>query len=119
MALTHDFVETHAVGVEVDGVTLEGDLNVPEKARGVVLFAHGSGSSRLSSRNRFVATELNRSGLATLLMDLLTREEEEVDEYTAELRFDIEMLAQRLVGAIAWLEEQDATRGLPVGLVGA
>lgn len=98
---------------------LEGDLVVPDGATGVVLFAHGSGSSRFSSRNRFVAEELRGGGLGTLLLDLLTREEEAVDVRTAHLRFDIDLLAGRLVDAIAWLSRQDETRDLEVGLFGA
>ena len=98
---------------------LEGDLVVPEGATGVVLFAHGSGSSRFSSRNRFVAEQLRAGNLGTLLIDLLTRAEEAVDMRTAHLRFDIDLLAGRLVDAIAWLSQQDATRDLRVGMFGA
>ncbi|MFN2566814.1 MAG: dienelactone hydrolase family protein [Gemmatimonadaceae bacterium] len=101
------------------GVTLEGTLAIPPDARGVVLFAHGSGSSRYSPRNRFVAEALRAGGLATLLVDLLTAEEEVVDTRTRHLRFDIGLLAQRLVGAIDWLAEQPETRDLDVGLFGA
>jgi dienelactone hydrolase len=86
---------------------------------GVVVFAHGSGSSRFSSRNRFVASVLEQAGLATLLMDLLTRDEEVVDQLTAHLRFDIELLAERLVAATDWLAEQDDTTDLPIGYFGA
>jgi len=100
-------------------VTLEGNLDVPPKARGVVLFAHGSGSSRHSPRNRFVATKLQEWGLATLLIDLLSREEEEVDARTARLRFDIGLLAERLAGATGWLAEDADTRGLKIGYFGA
>jgi putative phosphoribosyl transferase len=92
---------------------------VPERAGGVVLFAHGSGSSRASPRNRSVAWYLNGIGLATMLVDLLTPDEEQVDQQTAELRFDIPMLARRLVGVARWLGEQDRTAGLPLGLFGA
>ncbi len=98
---------------------LQGDLIVPKGATGVVLFAHGSGSSRFSSRNRFVAEQLRSGNLGTLLIDLLTREEEAVDMRTAHLRFDIDLLAGRLVDAVAWLSEQDATRDLRVGMFGA
>ena len=108
-----------AVRVPVGATELEGDLAVPAGARGVVLFAHGSGSSRFSSRNRYVAAELNALGLATLLVDLLTRDEEEAERYTGHLRFDIGMLADRLVAAIRWLGEHPSTRTLPVGLFGA
>jgi pimeloyl-ACP methyl ester carboxylesterase len=98
---------------------LEGDFVVPEGATGVVLFAHGSGSSRFSSRNRFVAEQLRAGNLGTLLIDLLTREEEAVDMRTAHLRFDIDLLAGRLADALAWLSQQDATRDLRVGMFGA
>ncbi len=101
------------------GPTLEGTLTVPANALGVVLFAHGSGSSRHSPRNRHVAGVLQASGFGTLLVDLLTPQEEVVDLRTAELRFDIGLLAERLVGAIAWLGDEEATRGLRVGLFGA
>src|SRR5688500_13198128 len=87
------------IRIPAQAVALEGDLGLPADARGVVLFAHGSGSSRHSSRNRFVAGELNRAGLATLLFDLLTAEEEQVDARTAHLRFDIALLAERLASA--------------------
>jgi putative phosphoribosyl transferase len=102
-----------------DSVRLEGELVIPEGSRGVVLFAHGSGSSRFSPRNRFVAAELQAGGLGTLLLDLLTPAEEAVDLRTRELRFDIGLLADRLVAAIAWLREGEATRDLPIGLFGA
>src|SRR5256885_2764118 len=107
------------VHVDANGVTLDGNLIVPERATGVVLFAHGSGSSRFSSRNRYVAQVLRDGGLGTLLIDLLTAREEEIDERTAHLRFDITMLATRLVGATQWLAEQEETRRLNVGLFGA
>lgn len=92
--------EGSIVRVEAGPVTLEGMLAVPEDARGIVLFAHGSGSSRHSPRNRYVAGELREAGLGTLLIDLLTSEEEAVDNRTREYRFDIGMLAERLVGAV-------------------
>lgn len=107
------------VHVPAGGVILEGNLGVPPNARGVVLFAHGSGSSRHSSRNRFVARGLREAGLATLLVDLLTSEEEAVDLHTRHLRFDIGMLAERLTGAIVWLAGESETRDLPVGIFGA
>jgi len=100
-------------------VSVEGDLVVPEQALGVVLFAHGSGSGRLSPRNRFVAQHLQDVGFATLLMDLLTDEEAEVDALTGLLHFDILLLSQRLIAAIDWLGRQPLTAGLPVGLFGA
>jgi putative phosphoribosyl transferase len=105
--------------IPVAGVALEADVTVPERARGVVLFAHGSGSSRHSPRNRYVAAELGRAGLATVLADLLTPDEERLDARTAKLRFDIERLAVR-TGALAdWISEQEPTAGLGVGLFGA
>ena len=107
------------IRVATGRVTLEGTLATPEGARGVVLFAHGSGSSRHSPRNRSVAEVLRHGRLATLLVDLLTPEEEAVDARTRHLRFDIELLAERLVGAIDWLAQQPETRGLTVGLFGA
>ena len=82
------------VSVSIDSVTLEGNLGIPEGAEGIVLFAHGSGSSRYSPRNRFVAGVLRQGGLATLLMDLLTPEEGDIDRYTRHLRFDIDLLAE-------------------------
>ena len=104
--------------MNVGGAALIGDLTVPPAVCGVVLFAHGSGSSRHSPRNRFVAGELNKVGLGTLLLDLLTADEEAVDERTAEHRFDISLLAGRLVAAIDWLRHYSATAGLPIGLLG-
>ena len=98
---------------------LEGDLEIPDGATGVVLFAHGSGSSRFSSRNRYVAQQLRNGGLATLLIDLLTPQEEAVDNRTAHLRFDIDLLADRLVGAIEWLAREPSTTKLRVGMFGA
>jgi dienelactone hydrolase len=100
-------------------VTLEGNLSLPDGARGVVLFAHGSGSSRHSHRNRHVARLLNEAKLATLLIDLLTSEEEAIDLWTARLRFDIGLLAKRLVGATDWLTQHADTRDLRVGYFGA
>jgi putative phosphoribosyl transferase len=101
------------------GVALEGNLAVPPGAAGVVVFAHGSGSSRHSPRNRAVAGELREGGLATLLIDLLTSEEENVEEETAHLRFDIDLLAERLVDATDWLGKGGETRNLPVAYFGA
>jgi putative phosphoribosyl transferase len=107
------------VGIETDDVLLEGNLLVPDSATGVVLFAHGSGSSRFSSRNRYVAEELRAAGVGTLLIDLLTQKEEQIDMRTAHLRFDIGLLAGRLAGAIEWLERGAQTATLKVGLFGA
>ncbi|HEY2832081.1 MAG TPA: alpha/beta fold hydrolase [Sporichthyaceae bacterium] len=101
------------------GDVLTGDLAVPESAHGVIVFAHGSGSSRHSPRNRMVAEALRERGLATFLMDLLTSDEEEVDLRTGQLRFDVELLADRLNAAMSWLAERPATAGLPVGYFGA
>src|SRR5579884_3294567 len=106
------------VQVQAGPVTLDGDLAVPEGARAIVLFAHGSGS-RLSPRNRHVAGVLRSAGLATLLTDLLTREEEEIDTRTARLRFDIPLLARRLVAVVDWLRRAPSTASLRVGLFGA
>ncbi len=107
------------VAVRAGRVTLEGSLELPDGAAGVVLFAHGSGSGRHSPRNQFVAARLRQAGLGTLLVDLLTEREEEIDAHTAHLRFDIGLLADRLAGAIDWLAAQPATAGLGVGLFGA
>jgi putative phosphoribosyl transferase len=101
------------------GVVLEPDIEIPELARGVVLFAHGSGSSRHSPRNRYVAAELHDAGLATVLVDLLTPEEEQIDARTGRLRFDIRLLAQRVAVLSDWLSEQEPTADLGVGLFGA
>src|SRR5579863_5588268 len=103
------------VDVRLDLVKLEGNLSVPKNPTGVVLFAHGSGSGRTSPRNRFVAKELNQKGIATLLFDLLTLEEEEVDEQTAHLRFDISLLSQRLVQTTDWLLKNSKIANLTVG----
>jgi len=111
--------EERLVRVAAGRVTLEGNLSLPEGARGIVLFAHGSGSSRHSSRNRYVARLLNEAKLATLLVDLLTAEEEAVDLRTAHLRFDIGLLAERLVGATDWLTRHPDTRHLRIGYFGA
>jgi pimeloyl-ACP methyl ester carboxylesterase len=107
------------VRVPVGTIELEGTLSVPVDPLGIVLFAHGSGSSRYSRRNRFVAEQLRAGRLATLLIDLLTAGEEAVDLQTAELRFNIELLAERLVGATDWLAQQPATGALRVGYFGA
>jgi len=100
-------------------LSLAAILTIPVDAQGIVLFAHGTGSSRHSPRNQFVARFLNEARLATLLLDLLTPDEEEVDTRSHRLRFDIEMLATRLVGAIDWLTHQNDTRPLNIGLFGA
>src|SRR3954447_2073213 len=105
------------VHVTIGPITLDGNLLVPPDASGIVLFAHGSGSSRFSSRNRYVASVLREANLGTLLIDLLTPREEQRDNITAELRFDIGMLADRLVGTAEWLHGQHANA--KIGLFGA
>lgn len=105
--------------VKIPPVGLSGDLILPERAGGLILFAHGSGSSRHSPRNRYVASVLQGGGFGTLLLDLLTDAEEEVDLRTRHLRFDIGLLAGRLTDAIDWLRENPATRDLLVGYFGA
>jgi len=101
------------------GVTLDADMVVPQPARGLVLFAHGSGSSRHSSRNRHVAGELQTAGLATVLADLLTPEEEQADVRTGALRFDIDLLSGRVTALTDWLVEQERLADLGIGLFGA
>ncbi|NLF31159.1 MAG: hypothetical protein GX591_09770 [Planctomycetes bacterium] len=108
-----------AVEIRVEGVALLGDLAVVPDALGIVIFAHGSGSSRFSPRNRFVAEVLQDARIATLLMDLLTTDEETVDNRTSRLRFDIPMLADRVIAATDWARREGELRGLPVGLFGA
>ena len=111
--------EEHSVQVSAGLITLEGNLGVPDGARGIVLFAHGSGSGRHSPRNRLVAGVLNHGGLATLLLDLLTPLEEAVDRDTGLLRFDVDLLAERLVAATDWLAAEPRSAGLTVGYFGA
>lgn len=110
---------TQAVVVGAGRVVLDGDLTVPDQALGIVIFAHGSGSGRKSPRNRIVAEWLNDAGLATLLFDLLTAEEDQIDRWTREYRFDIPRLGERLTGAVDWVSGHDATSDLPIGLFGA
>ena len=112
-------VEDRLVRVTAAPVSLDGNLSLPEGSRAIVLFAHGSGSSRHSSRNQHVARLLNEAGLATLLIDLLTPDEEVIDARTAHLRFDIDLLAERLVGATDWLTQYPDTQNLPIGCFGA
>ena len=107
------------VSMAFEGLSLDGFLTVPEQAKGLVVFAHGSGSSRFSQRNRFVAEILNEAGIATLLFDLLTPEEEDIDQRTREFRFDIDLLTDRLIGVIDWMSRNAATAGFPIGLFGA
>jgi putative phosphoribosyl transferase len=107
------------VSIEFEGFTLAGSLAIPKPSKGIVIFAHGSGSSRFSRRNRFVAETLNDAEIATLLFDLLTPEEEDIDQRTRELRFDIGLLTDRLIGVIDWVCRNEATAAFPIGLFGA
>ncbi len=107
------------ITVRAGAVKLEGNIFIPKNAQGIVLFAHGSGSSRHSPRNKYVAEVLNKAGLATLLIDLLTQQEEKIDDQTAQLRFDIDFLAQRLIGATDWLLKNNETKNLNIGYFGA
>jgi dienelactone hydrolase len=107
------------VRIPAGRVTLNADLVVPIDARGIVLFAHGSGSSRHSPRNQFVARVLHQNDIATLMMDLLTPEEERVDNQTRELRFDIDLLAKRLIDVVDWTTAQPTLANFPIGLFGA
>jgi pimeloyl-ACP methyl ester carboxylesterase len=110
--------DEQTVRVPVEGALLDGDLVVPSGATGVVLFAHGSGSSRFSPRNRYVASVLQRT-LATLMLDLLTPDEEETDRHTMAFRFDVDLLGERLVHATRWLRTQPRTRALAIGYFGS
>src|SRR5881392_3613632 len=107
------------VQIHAEHAVLSGNLTIPKGATALVLFAHGSGSSRHSPRNQFVARTLNDAGLATLLFDLLTQKEEAIDMQTRELRFDIHLLAERLVHATKWAKEQEQTRDLGIGYFGS
>ncbi|MFP3895998.1 MAG: dienelactone hydrolase family protein [Anaerolineales bacterium] len=107
------------VHVPTDGATVEANLSIPDGAEGIVLFAHGTGSSRHSPRNNFVADELRDGGLATLLIDLMTPEEKDLDRRTRQVRFDIDRLARRVVGATDWLLEQEETQNLNLGYFGS
>lgn len=106
---------TQAIEIPVSGARLQGDLTVPEKVQGLVIFSHGSGSSRKSLRNRFVAAQLQKKSLATLLLDLLTEQEDEVYE----TRFDIDFLSRRLLEVVDWTMKNPSTKGLHIGLFGA
>lgn len=112
-------IERSSISIPAGEVVLNGDLNIPENPAGIVLFAHGSGSSRLSPRNRYVAQVLNEYSLATLLVDLLTAQEEQEDELTRRLRFDINLLAHRLIAITDWLASPQEARGHGIGLFGA
>jgi len=115
-----DSITVHTdVDIDLGPLRLQGILGRPGEARGIVVFAHGSGSGRRSPRNQFVATVLNEAGFATLLFDLLTAEEEEREQYTRHLRFDIALLAERLFGTTLWLGAQPSLKSLPVGYFGA
>jgi putative phosphoribosyl transferase len=109
----------HSVDIPVGEATLDGDLHIPPQARGLVLFAHGSGSSRHSPRNQYVAQVIRTAGIGTLLFDLLTPEEERIDLRTPYLRFDIYLLAGRLEEVTAWAADTDATEHLRIGYFGA
>jgi dienelactone hydrolase len=108
-----------AIDIPSGKIRLEGELKLPQGATGVVLFAHGSGSSRHSPRNQYVARVIRDAGVGTLLFDLLTKQEEAIDAYTGELRFDIEFLAKRLIDATNWITTQPATQHLRIGYFGA
>ena len=112
-------IATHAVAIPSGKVVIHGDLTIPVGARGIVVFAHGSGSSRMSRRNRWVAAELNWGRMATLLVDLLTADEAALDQRTGEFRFDIQLLSRRVVDAIDWVGREPALRTLPLGVFGA
>jgi dienelactone hydrolase len=107
------------VTIEAGQAAVAGSLSIPDQARGLVIFAHGSGSGRHSPRNRAVAASLSASGLGTLLLDLLTAEEEARDRQTAELRFDVRLLTWRLLAAVGWAARNPETARLPIGLFGA
>ncbi|QBQ53139.1 alpha/beta hydrolase [Nitrosococcus wardiae] len=113
-------VQARPMQIQAGEISLEGDLAIPKGgASGLVIFAHGSGSSRLSPRNRLVAETLNGAGLATLLFDLLTPEEQEVDQQTGRLRFNIDLLAERLISTLDWVKQQPELQNLRIGLFGA
>lgn len=105
--------------IQLDNLVLHGDMRLVPDALGLVIFVHGSGSSRFSPRNRYVAAQLNQRGLATLLLDLLTEQEQKIDEDTSEYRFDIPMLATRTIQVTQWVRSQPNLTSLPIGLFGA
>jgi putative phosphoribosyl transferase len=119
MAIARPLSQALTLRIPIDGMTLYADLAIPVEAHGIVLFAHGSGSSRHSPRNQFVARVLQQSDFGTLLMDLLTEKEEAVDNQTRELRFDIGLLARRLTATVDWLSAQPSYSKLPIGVFGA
>ena len=116
---SHASIRQSEVSIPAAETVMEGMLSLPGNPTGIVAFAHGSGSSRFSPRNRFVAESLNDGNLATLLFDLLTAEEQRADEVSGHLRFDIELLALRLTEAVDWLGRLEAIRGVSIGLFGA
>ncbi|EKD71914.1 MAG: hypothetical protein ACD_46C00066G0003 [uncultured bacterium] len=109
----------HPISIPCDDVTLEGLLHIPQHTRGMVIFAHGSGSSRFSKRNQYVAHTLQKKQFATVLFDLLTAEEDEIDSQTSQYRFDIDFLANRLIAATRWIEKNPVLNKLSVGYFGA
>ena len=111
--------EAMAIRIQAGDVVVDGDLAIPRDAAGLVIFAHGSGSSRFSARNRTVASALQAAGFATLLLDLLTPQEEAVDEFTREYRFDIERLGRRVVAAVDWVAQDARVADLPIACFGA
>jgi dienelactone hydrolase len=116
--MTSEPIQTH-VHIPVANFELAGELVVPSNAKGIVIFAHGSGSSRLSPRNQYVAQVLQHANIATLLLDLLTKQEETIDSVTGHLRFDIPFLASRLKEAVSWVEHDDRAKDLNIALFGA
>lgn len=116
---TYEVNTEYPITIPSDGVTLSGTLTIPQNAKGIVLFAHGSGSSRHSNRNQYVAQALNKEKLATLLFDLLTPEEEIIDNRTRELRFNIPFLASRLIDATHWCLKNQSIQHLKIGYFGA
>jgi putative phosphoribosyl transferase len=119
MGSIREMAVERSVRVTIGNVTLDGSLCVPEKSQSIILFAHGSGSSRFSPRNQFVAGELRKAGLGTLLIDLLTKAEEEKDLDTAQLRFNIRLLSTRLAGATDWLAKLAVPEHFKIGYFGA
>lgn len=119
MKNTSKVKEEGYVEIPTGKIVLQGNLFVPEGTRGIVVFAHGSGSSRFSPRNQYVAKVLQKKGFATLLMDLLTKDEETIDMQTGHLRFDIELLAERLISATKWLKKNPKTKNPGIGYFGA
>ncbi len=111
--------QENEVKIPFGGVILNGNLNVPPESKGIVIFAHGSGSGRFSPRNQYVAKQFNKAKISTLLFDLLTLEEEEEDTVTAEYRFNISLLAKRLIGATEWLKNDPQTKSCMLGYFGA